>query len=224
MRRKDKVLTSLPGTWPMHQCSFPLLSFHRRNTFINEECPFRTAEEIEDAVNASVLMAGFGWLNGVATQLGFTTFHDPTYPLVSQVVSTDGQYWTFAVYQFHTAALHHDFYEDNPVRNLCWTSGNLRLYETFEDGQLKGVDDEVLKTLVKFVANKPKAPEGVELRPYLGEDKRTATEAEYFHKMWMRTYDCRFILREALKREVPLWVKIYKRHPDAPPTPFIKLK
>lgn len=59
-----------PGTWPMHQCSFPLLSFHRRNTFINEECPFRTAEEIEDAVNASVLMAGFGWLNGVATQLG----------------------------------------------------------------------------------------------------------------------------------------------------------
>ncbi|CAN8011646.1 unnamed protein product [Ixodes pacificus] len=213
---KNKILTSLPGTWPLHGCSFPLVSFHQRASLINDKSPFKTAEEVNDAVNASAIIAGFGWLNGVASQLGFSPFHDPTYPLVSQVVSTDGQHWTFAVYQLNTVSLHPDFYEDNTARNLCWSSGNLRLFEAFENGELKGLDDEVLKTLLRFVLQQPKAPEGLELRPYLGEDMRSEEERKAKMQEWMKIYDCRFILREALQREVPLWVKIYKRHPDAP--------
>ncbi|KAH7963388.1 hypothetical protein HPB52_020883 [Rhipicephalus sanguineus] len=112
----------------------------------------------------------------------------------------------------------------NPLRNLCWSSGNLRLFEAYENGELKGIDDSVFKLLLRFLLRQPKAPEGIELRPYLGVDTRPEEERQEQLKYWMRTYDCRFQLRTAIDREVPMWVKIYKWHEDAPPTPHINLK
>ncbi|KAK8774309.1 hypothetical protein V5799_011157 [Amblyomma americanum] len=222
---KYKMQTSLPGTWPLHNCNFPLLSIRQRDMLTNHhDSPFRTAEEVQDATNAAALLTGFGWLNGVATQLGFTIYHDPTYPLVTQIINTDGQHWTFAVYQLNTLRFHKDYYESNPLRNLCWTSGNLRLFEAYENGELKGVDDSVFKHLLRFMLCQPKVPEGVELRPYLGTDDRPEEEMLEQWSRWMKRYDCRFNLGEAVKKEVPLWVKIYKWHPDAPPSPHIKLK
>ncbi|XP_037268057.2 large ribosomal subunit protein mL65 [Rhipicephalus microplus] len=222
---KKKYQTSLPGTWPLHECNFPLLTIRQRSQLIgHHDSPFKTAEEVQDAANAAAILSGFGWLNGVATQLGFTIYHDPTYPLVSHVVNTDGQHWTFAVYQLNTLRLHYDYYESNPLRNLCWSSGNLRLFEAYENGQLKGIDDSVFKLLLRFVLRQPEAPEGIELRPYLGVDTRPEEERQEQLKSWMMTYDCRFNLREAIKNEVPMWVKIYKWHKDAPPSPHINLK
>ncbi|XP_037510591.1 28S ribosomal protein S30, mitochondrial [Rhipicephalus sanguineus] len=222
---KKKYQTSLPGTWPLHECNFPLLTIRQRSQLIgHHDSPFKTAEEVQDAANAAAILSGFGWLNGVATQLGFTIYHDPTYPLVSHVVNTDGQHWTFAVYQLNTLRFHYDCYESNPLRNLCWSSGNLRLFEAYENGELKGIDDSVFKLLLRFLLRQPKAPEGIELRPYLGVDTRPEEERQEQLKYWMRTYDCRFQLRTAIDREVPMWVKIYKWHEDAPPTPHINLK
>ncbi|KAH7966482.1 hypothetical protein HPB49_016776 [Dermacentor silvarum] len=222
---KRKYQTSLPGTWPLHECNFPLLTIRQRSLLTgSHNSPFRTPEEVQDATNAAAILAGFGWLNGVATQLGFTIYHDPSYPLVSHIVNTDGQHWTFAVYQLNTLRFHEDYYESNPLRNLCWSSGNLRLFEAYENGELKGIDDNVFKLLLRFMLRQPKAPEGVELRPYLGVDTRPEEERQEQLQYWMRTYDCRFVIREAIAREVPMWVKIYKWHEDAPPTPYIKLK
>uniref|UniRef100_A0A131XHK5 Putative ribosomal protein s30 n=1 Tax=Hyalomma excavatum TaxID=257692 RepID=A0A131XHK5_9ACAR len=222
---KRKYLTSLPGTWPLHECNFPLLTIRQRSILTgHHESPFKTAEEVQDATNAAAILSGFGWLNGVATQLGFTIYHDPTYPLVSHVVNTDGQHWTFAVYQLNTLRFHTDYYDSNPLRNLCWSSGNLRLFEAYENGELKGIDDNVFKLLLKFMLRQPKAPEGIELRPYLAVDTRPEEERQEKLQWWMRTYDCRFNEKQAIAREVPMWVKIYKWHKDAPPTPHIKLK
>lgn len=221
---KNKVLTSLPGTWPFHNCIFPLVTIRQRSELTGHyDSPFRTPEEVQDATNAAALLTGFGWLNGVASQLGFTLYDEPTYPLVSQVVNTDGQNWTFAVYQLNTHRFHEDFYESNPLRNLCWTSGNLRLFEAYEGGELKGLDDGVFKNLLRFLLRRPRSPDGVELCPYLGADERPEEDRQVELTRWMRAYDCRFMLREALSKEVPLWVKIYKWHPDAPPSPHVRL-
>ncbi|XP_064474933.1 large ribosomal subunit protein mL65-like [Ornithodoros turicata] len=224
MKFKERVLTSLPGIWPNKKgCDFPLVTFRRRNDLIFEGCIFKKEQDIERALAASAVLVGFGSLSAFSTSLGFTPLNDLTYPLVSQYINTDGQHWAFSLYQLNTNGLHPDFYHDNPARNLCWTSGNLRLYDVYENGELKGLNDDVLKTLLKFMLKKPRAPLGADLRPFLGEDTMTEEESQATWSELRMLYDNRFHLRSAIQREVPMWVRIYKHHPLAPPSPYVRL-
>ena len=91
-----------------------------------------------------------------------------TYPLTTQTIVTDGRKMRFFAYQLNT--LHLWKRDDAHVlRNLCWASPEYQLYEGVEDGQVVGLNQEVLRLLLKFFLNKP-VDRGVDLRPYLQEE------------------------------------------------------
>ena len=74
----------------------------------------------------------------------------------------------FIAYQLNTLKLWNND-SANPLRNLLWTTDNLRLYDAVEGGEVKGFNDEVLKNLLRFVLLQPR-DRGVDLRPYLLEE------------------------------------------------------
>ena len=92
-------------------------------------------------------------------------FHDLTYPLTSQAVLTNGQRFWFSAYQLNTISLFKDDIA-NPRRNICWTAPEMKLYETIENGQVKGFNEEVMKTVLKFMLNQP-TDRGINMRPFL---------------------------------------------------------
>jgi small subunit ribosomal protein S30 len=73
--------------------------------------------------------------------VGFSTFNDVTYPLVTQTVITNGKLWSFYVYQLNTTLLHGEHTSNNPRHNLCWGTPELKLFETVEDGKVIGKHD-----------------------------------------------------------------------------------
>ena len=108
---------------------------------------------------------------------GFNTLEDLTYPITTQTVLTDGQHYLFFAYQLNTLQLWVDD-TANPLRNMCWASGPHKLYETIEDGKIKGFDDTVLEQLVKFLALKP-VDRGAALRPNVDEHEKRVEVSEY---------------------------------------------
>lgn len=55
----------------------------------------------------------------------------------------------------------------------------MKLYETIENGKLVGVNDDVLRTLIKFYANAPQKRKGVVMKPYLGEDEKLVADIRH---------------------------------------------
>lgn len=87
---------------------------------------------------------------------GFWSEADVTRPFVSQGVITDGKYFSFFCYQLNTLALTVQADQNNPRKNICWGTQSKPLYETVEDNEVKGFDDDVLLQIVHFLLNKPK--------------------------------------------------------------------
>lgn len=123
---------------------------------------------------------------------GFSTFNDITYPLTTQTVITDGQWWSFFVYQLNTTLIHSEYADENPKRNLCWITKPIKLFDKIENEKVYGLNEEVLKTLIKFYTNIPEERIGVDLKPYLGQsiklianikggEKRNWLEKQYKH-------------------------------------------
>lgn len=103
---------------------------------------------------------------------------------------------------------------ENPRRNVCWATPELKLYEKIENGKLIGFNDDVLKTLLKFYGNTPEERLGVNMKPYLSDtekhaadyddpEKRIWLEREYKHIMSNRP-------RNIQPYEIYAWEKIYK--------------
>lgn len=67
---------------------------------------------------------------------------------MTQVVITDGQYWCFYIFQLNNHVFHGDLYNENLPVNLCWSSGDLKLFDTLENGKFTGLNEDVLKILV----------------------------------------------------------------------------
>lgn len=86
---------------------------------------------------------------------GFWSEADVTRPFVSQGVITDGKYFSFFCYQLNTLALTVQADQNNPRKNICWGTHSKPLYETVEDNDVKGFDDDVLLQIVDFLLNKP---------------------------------------------------------------------
>lgn len=206
------VLITFLGFWPGNPNQFGLLSYHKRGHFLNRT--YNDPSETKEALHRQGILASFGWSNALANHLGFTTFNEITYPLVTQTVITNGQFWSFYVYQLNTLLFHSKHASENPRRNICWASPELKLYEGIEDGKIVGFNDDTLKKLVKLYANAPEERLGVNLRPYLSDEekviaeygdaeKRTWLEREYKHLMTNRP-------RGKLPYEIYAWEKIYK--------------
>ncbi len=149
MRRYNQ--TSIPGFWIDHSQGFDfpnLICLTRQDMKLREMKNERSFDDKQEVLDGMAITSSFAWLNGMASNLGFTVYHELTYPLVTHVIITDGQFWSFYVYQLNTHSFHSDVDTDS-LRNVCWSSGDLKLFDTYESGQLKGLNDQVLKNIVK---------------------------------------------------------------------------
>ncbi|KHN73074.1 28S ribosomal protein S30, mitochondrial [Toxocara canis] len=90
----------------------------------------------KELLTATAVASLFSWLNGQAHSLGFTQYNDVEWPLVSQLVLSDGRDFFFAVAQLNTIAINIDvdgFVNDRS--NVCYVEGPLRLYDRYDSAK-----------------------------------------------------------------------------------------
>lgn len=170
--------------------------------------------ENKEALHRQGILSSFAWLNAQANFLGFTTFNDITYPLITQTCVTNGQLWSFYTYQLNTMLIHSKHVKENPKKNICWATQEMKLFEDIQDNKVLGLNKDVLKTLLKYYLNKPKQRLGVNMRPYLGShEKYIADYADDEKRRWLER-EYKFLVsnrpRFKLDYEVYNWEKIYK--------------
>ncbi|XP_046825717.1 28S ribosomal protein S30, mitochondrial [Vespa crabro] len=219
-----KHATNIPGFWPGDPCEFGLLSYHNCATIV--ERPEKCNDE-SDAFLKQAILASYSWLLSQASYQGFSTFHDVTYPFVNQAVITNGQYWSFYVYQLNTTVLHSENIDENPRRNICWATESVKLFDKVEGEKVHGLNTDVLKTLIKFYANTP-AERMIEMKPYLGDTVQKIADIKSDKRRdWLERYYKHLVTNRSRHRKPPEiyhWQKIYlidnkmcpmmkKRHP-----------
>lgn len=170
-------------------------------------------DENLEALHCQAMKASFGWLLAQANYQGFTTYNDITYPLVTQTAITNGQLWSLYAYQMNTVEIHSEKVDENPKHNVCYGTKPLKLYDTVEDGKVKGLNEDVLKMIVQFYANVPEERDH-EMKPYLGkEEKYVADIEDDRRRCWLES---RYKLlmsnrpRHNLLPETYMWERIYK--------------
>lgn len=202
-----KHAVSIPGFWPGDTHEFGLLSYHNLYDVLNSKV------YEEDAITVQAIFASYGWLLSQACYQGFTTVNDITYPLVTQTVLTDGQLWSFCVYQLNTTMFRTEFMDENRKRNLCWITEPMKLFEKVEDGKVHGFNVDVLKQLIKFYANQPEA-RNENMAPYLDEHvKRVADILNTTRRVWLEKRFKHIMANRPRHFEivdVPMWHKLYK--------------
>ncbi|KPM08206.1 ribosomal protein S30-like protein [Sarcoptes scabiei] len=95
MRRN---IYSLPGFWPSHSngFDFPYLLGHSYEMIeMRKKLNIQIDDDIQDVLDGMAITSAFGWLTSIANNLGFTIYDHLTYPLVTNVIITDGQWWSF---------------------------------------------------------------------------------------------------------------------------------
>lgn len=181
---------------------------------MRERRDFKNPEEAQEALHRQGILASYAWLNAQANFQGFTTYNDITYPLVTQTIITNGQKWSFYIYQLNTLLVHGKNVTDNPKRNICWAIPDLKLFEEVADSKVVGLNDNVLKTLIKIYANAPGERLGVNLRPYLSNDEKISADyADDDKSNWLER-EYKYLMsnrpRQKLPYEIYSWEKIYK--------------
>ncbi|XP_006865809.1 PREDICTED: 28S ribosomal protein S30, mitochondrial-like [Chrysochloris asiatica] len=124
----------------------------KRERLLKKNC----ADQIEVVFRANAIASLFAWTGAQALYQGFWSEADVTRPFVSQGVITDGKYFSFFCYQLNTLALTVQADQNNPRINICWGTHSKPLYETIEDNEVKGFNDDVLLQIVHFLLNRPK--------------------------------------------------------------------
>ncbi|XP_044740676.1 28S ribosomal protein S30, mitochondrial [Chrysoperla carnea] len=205
--------TNIPGFWPDDPYKFGLLSFNGRGHIL-ERLPTFGEEDNLEALHAQSILSSFAWLHSQACYQGFSTFTDLTYPLVNQNIITNGQYWSFYVYQLNTTLLHGKNMPNNPRRNICWALKPQKLFENIDENKkIIGFNDEVLKNLLKFYINQP-AQRIENMTPYLGENIKTIADIEDNEKREWLEKQFKYMMsnrpRHRLQYEIYDWERIYK--------------
>ncbi|XP_074495211.1 large ribosomal subunit protein mL65 [Sebastes fasciatus] len=113
------------------------------------------SDQVEVFLRANGLTSLFAWTGAQAMYQGFWNHEDVTRPFVSQAVITDGKFFSFFCYQLNTVALSVETDANNPRKNLLWGTESMRLYESVQDGEVVGLNDDVVKLLVQFLMNQP---------------------------------------------------------------------
>lgn len=75
--------------------------------------------------------------------------------------------------------MHSEHVDENPKRNICWITEPIKLFDKIEDDKVHGLNEEVLKTLIKFYMNMPKERVGIDLKPYLGKSVKVIADIEH---------------------------------------------
>uniref|UniRef100_A0A8C0X8D7 28S ribosomal protein S30, mitochondrial n=1 Tax=Castor canadensis TaxID=51338 RepID=A0A8C0X8D7_CASCN len=150
--------TIFTGSKTADPCCYGHTQFHllpdklKRERLLKQNC----ADQIEVIFRANAIASLFAWTGAQAMYQGFWSEADVTRPFVSQGVITDGKYFSFFCYQLNTLALTVHADQNNPRKNICWGTQSKPLYETVEDNDVKGFNDDVLLQIVQFLLNKPK--------------------------------------------------------------------
>ncbi|CAH2242412.1 28S ribosomal protein S30, mitochondrial [Pararge aegeria] len=204
--------TNIPGFWPGDFDEFGLMSFHGRGHILDRSESFGPEDNLE-ALHCQAIKASFGWLLAQASYQGFTTFNDLTYPLVTQTVLTDGHLVSFYAYQLNTIVMHNDEVDSNPKHNVCFGTKPLELYETIENGKVKGLNEDVLKMLVQFYLNAPEERDHA-MKPYLGKEEQIIADIEDDNRRcWLESRYKHLVAnrpKHFLLPELYDWEKIYK--------------
>ncbi|KAG5882797.1 hypothetical protein JTB14_035627 [Gonioctena quinquepunctata] len=210
---EHRHISNIPGFWPGDSHQFGLLSYHKRGYMSTRE-KFQDTQDDKEALHRQAIIASFGWLQAQANFLGFNTFNDITYPLVTQTVITNGKIWSFYAYQMNTMALNTDNLTENPKKNICWATEEMKLFEDVTEGKVVGFNDDVMNNLLKFYSNVPDTKLGVNLTPYLGNKEKFIADYEDEEKRVWLEREYKFLvanrLRYKLDYEIYSWEKIYK--------------
>lgn len=190
------------------------MSYNSRS-FLSSRNAAYGSDDNQNAIHANAILSSYAWLFGQACYQGFSTFNDPTYPLTTQTIITDGQFWSFYVYQLNTTQVHQDAINTNSKVNRCWGTPEMKLYETIdENGKLIGFNDDVLKHLIQFYINKPVARNAIDMKPYLNKDEPILAYIEdEKRRQFLQNGFKHFNSNRARHRLVPEiyhWEKIYK--------------
>lgn len=166
-------------------------------------------------MHAHAILSSYAWLFGQSCYQGFSTFNDPTYPLTNQTIITDGQFWSFYVYQLNTTQVHIDAIDTNPKINRCWGTPEMKLYEQIdENGKIIGFNDDVLKNLIQFYINKPVERSAIDMKPYLSKDEPIVAYIDDEKRRQFLETGFKYLNsnrpRHRLVPEVFHWEKIYK--------------
>ncbi|XP_037655392.1 39S ribosomal protein S30, mitochondrial [Choloepus didactylus] len=146
------------GSKTVDPCCYGHTQFHllpdklKRERLLKKNC----ADQIEVVFRANAIASLFAWTGAQAMYQGFWSEADVSRPFVSQGVITDGKYFSFFCYQLNTLALTAQADQNNPRKNICWGTQSKPLYETIEDNDVKGFNDDVLLQIVHFLLNRPK--------------------------------------------------------------------
>lgn len=214
MGTEHRHMANVPGFWPADSHTFGLISFLKRGHMVRRSTLIQEEEDHKEALQRQAILSSYAWLHSQANYLGFTTFNDITYPLVTQTIITNGKQFNFYIYQLNTILLMFKNIKDNPKRNICWAGEELKLYEGVNDGRVVGFNEEVVKILVKMYSNVPSERLGINLRPYLSQEEKVIADYKDDDKRkWLeREYKNLVSNRPRHKEidEIYAWEKIYK--------------
>jgi len=154
---------SINASWIGDPCEFNLMSMHVLDSQYDEFVGIHGKALAEEEFVNYALVAGFANSASQAYTQGFSMHHELTYPIMSQLVVTDGQTFRFAAYQLNTLQ---QWQHNNKRRNLMFISEPMKLYESVEDGIVRGLNTNVLKHLLRFALIGP-TTSAHDLRPFL---------------------------------------------------------
>lgn len=209
-----KQKNSFLGFWPGHTHEFGSIAYYTREYLVDLPDAFSEEDKL-DKLHINGILSSFGWLNSLACYQGFSTYNDITYPLTTQTIISNGQYWSFYTYQLNTLLMNGKYIEDESSKNICYATNPLKLFDGIDaDGKIIGFNEEVLKILLQYYLNPPKERENVVMKPYLkkgihynanlnGEERRIWVEDFYKRIASNRP-------RMALPYEIYDWERIYK--------------
>ncbi|XP_063368268.1 large ribosomal subunit protein mL65 [Cydia amplana] len=204
--------TNIPGYWPGDYDEFGFLSIHGRGHLLSRKQSFGPEDNIE-ALHCQAIKASFGWLAAQANYQGFTTFNDLTYPLATQTVITNGQIWSLYAYQLNTILMHSEHIDTNPKHNICFGTQPMKLFDTIEDGKVKGLNENVLKMLVQFYMNTPEERD-YDMKPYLDKEESVIADIEDDNRRCWLEETYKHLVSNRPKHLLPpetyLWERIYK--------------
>ncbi|XP_069348408.1 large ribosomal subunit protein mL65 [Eulemur rufifrons] len=146
------------GSKTADPCCYGHTQFHLLPSFLKRERLLKQnrADQIEVVFRANAIASLFAWTGAQAMYQGFWSEADVTRPFVSQGVITDGKYFSFFCYQLNTLALTAQADKNNPRKNICWGTQSKPLYETIEENDVKGFNDDILLQIVQFLLKRPK--------------------------------------------------------------------
>ena len=206
--------TTIPGFWPGNVREYGLISYQDRN-FVDNRKNFDEADK-QEALHSRGIVSSFAWVFAQACYQGFSTYNEMNYPLATQTVLTDGQWWSFYKYQLNSTNMHTNnlVNEPNYRYNKCWGTKEMKLYDEIDEGgKIQGLNDEVLRNLLTFYVNQPKAREH-EMKPLLGEkEKKIADLEDIKQRDWLEKTFKHIMSNRPRHRAVPEifnWEKIYK--------------